>query len=121
MNMRGPIIAITLLLAAQAHAGGVAYIGPGAGTCAEFAANPREESFYYTWAQGFLGGRNADRELHKEETINLAVMSPAEQKRFLRNYCDQHSLAEYTSAVVNLEAALAAKWGQTSSDQWHIK
>ena len=33
-------------------------------------------------------------------------MSVADQKRFLRNYCNEHSLADYVQAVLGLYSQL---------------
>jgi hypothetical protein len=90
-------------------------------SCAQFADAVRRggysELLYYTWAQGFLSARSEAPE-HHEPLINLAVMSTDEQRRLLRSYCNEHPLAQYIDAVLNLEIVLIR---QTTSDKWKAK
>jgi len=60
------------------------------------------ESLYFTWAQGFMSGLNLTfvANLHKFHDLGSTPM--AEQKSQLREYCDEHPLSPYSSAVINI-------------------
>ena len=78
--------------------------GPGAGSCAAFAqasqGNPDlVDIIYLSWAQGYMSGTNS---LNKDVLFDLDAKTPDEMKRYLRQYCDTHPLANYGDGVRDL-------------------
>jgi hypothetical protein len=87
---------------------GEAY-GLGTRTCAQFAQeygnskNPEMiESFYFTWAQGFMSGLNLIFVANNHAFYDLGNSSMADQKSRLRAYCSQHPLSAFFDAVMGL-------------------
>lgn len=90
----------------------MSYAGAGLQSCEEFSeryrAAPREtENFYFSWAQGFMSGRN--RELQNlsmqgnhQLIRDLDSMETEAQKLFIRRYCSENPLRIYVGAVENL-------------------
>ena len=103
-----PLLLLPLALptSAAAYEAGELY-GLGGRTCAEFAQayskNPEMiESLYFTWAQGFMSGLNLTFVANLHKFADLGSTSMAEQKGQLRDYCNQHPLSPYYSAVLSL-------------------
>jgi hypothetical protein len=89
--------------------------GAGSRTCAQFAqdygANPSYEAAYFAWAQGWLAGLNsAETMVHgrKRVLIDLSSMPLDEQMLIVRQYCNDHPLADYAQAVALLRNRLTA-------------
>jgi hypothetical protein len=100
--------AITIaVLTTPARADEVAFLGAGTHTCAEFGRfyqlSPLDsENVFFSWAEGFMSGLNA-AEIHATgNSKNLGTMSLESEKQFLRSYCNDHPLAEYTKAIFEL-------------------
>ena len=82
--------------------------GFGLSSCAEYAADYRRspealETIYFTWAQGFISGVNADR---ANDFFDLKAKTPHEMRRLIRQYCNAHPLANYREAVLELMKSL---------------
>lgn len=101
-----------LLIGAEASQAAERSTGPmsGAGTdsCADFAArysrNPGlVEAAYFSWAQGFMAGINVVKAPNFRDVNAVPI---EEQKTRLRRYCDQHPLADYWEAVIDLYGSL---------------
>ena len=102
---------VLLAFCFAATLGGVAHaqkhlfvVGAGAGSCAEYAeayrGNPHEvDNFFLSWAQGYMSAANS---LNKDVFLDLNAKRPDEMKRFLRQYCDAHPLADYKDGVQEL-------------------
>jgi|HubBroStandDraft_6_1064221.scaffolds.fasta_scaffold1591586_2 hypothetical protein len=95
------------LLVGEASAKEVAAMGAGTSTCAQFAIRYRAspelvESEYYTWAQGFMSARNVQKLTENRSSQNLDSIPTGVQKMRLRTYCDNHPLAEYLDAIMDL-------------------
>jgi hypothetical protein len=93
-----------IAIAEPQHAG---ILGIGAATCAEFAAAYKQtpeltEAVYYTWAQGFMTGQNSIAFKNKEKVFDFEHLNQNDQKFFLRSFCDQHPLAIFVQAVLDL-------------------
>jgi len=86
-------------------------LAKGGGTlgCAAFNKLPAEtKGEVFSWAQGYLSGRNIDA-LATHNAIDLDSISGAEQERFLANYCQTHSSDLYLNGVGELVKILRAK------------
>jgi hypothetical protein len=87
-------------------------MGPGVGTCGEFAAaykgDPRHiEDMYFFWAQGYMSGANWALMISEQLTVhNLGAMTTTQQQAHIRSYCNQHPLAPYQEAIWDLLASL---------------
>lgn len=110
--MRTLVMAATMLCAVThgAHAEASLVAGAGAFNCARFAEdyqkNPEIEGLYLQWALGYLSGLNILAKGAGHITRDLASMTVDAKKAWLRNYCNAHPLASYSSAVGALAGAL---------------
>ena len=93
------------------------WVGAGTATCSEFAESYREdptyfETFFYTWAQGFMSGLNLQR-LSADNTVKFdkGIQGMEKYTTMLRIYCDAHPLQIYLQAVVDLYNSLAVEQG----------
>ena len=80
--------------------------GPGAQTCGEFAfdlrVNRNTENTYFDWAEGFISGMNWTDVMNGHTAKDIMALSVADQKQVIRNYCNEHPLASYWEAVIDL-------------------
>jgi hypothetical protein len=80
--------------------------GPGAQTCGEFAfdlrVNRNTENTYFDWAEGFISGMNWADAINDHTAKNIMALSVADQKQVIRDYCNEHPLASYVEAVLDL-------------------
>jgi hypothetical protein len=89
------------------------YTGLGAMTCGKIAQGYRQnptvfEAMIMSWSQGFMNGVNVSVKKdvgHRD----LGAITVEAQKTSLRNYCDDHPLAEFWEAVINLYGKFPAK------------
>jgi hypothetical protein len=97
--------ALITITSANAEMGAV---GPGTGTCDNFTrfylSSPKlAEGLYFSWAQGFLTGVNGIAIAKKDATDrDLSSIPVEQQEQHLRDYCNDHPLALYMQAVVDL-------------------
>jgi hypothetical protein len=82
-------------------------MGWGTSTCAQFANLYRSdpefvEEHLFIWAQGFMSGLNVALQGDTGLTKNLGSMSTAQQQGAIRAYCNDHPLATYIDAVLDL-------------------
>ena len=89
-----------------------AIMGWGVSSCAAFANMYRgdpsfAEDHLFTWAQGFMSGLNFQTMQQTGITMNLHSMLTEEQKQAIRAYCNDHPLANYIQAVLELYARLS--------------
>jgi hypothetical protein len=88
--------------------------GVGTFSCGQLAkdyaavSNMDIEGVWFMWAQGFMSGLNMKMGIDQHQYRNLGAMTIEEQKRFLRNFCDQHPLKDFQDAVFALWASLPA-------------
>jgi len=79
-----------------------------------YRENPRViDGAMMDWAQGFMSGANAS--LTNGQYRDLAALSLDAQKASLRNYCDEHPMAEFGKAVLDLYGKLPLKQGTPPS------
>jgi hypothetical protein len=113
---RALLVAVLLSIGAPAsHAAAqdYAFMGLGSSSCSKFAelmrmSPDRTESEYFDWAQGFMSGMNLIRlsSTPRIPSKNLNSMSVDAQKRYLRNYCDQHPLSDLVKGILELYDSL---------------
>jgi hypothetical protein len=87
------------------------YMGVGATSCGKIADNYRQnptlwEGLMLTWAQGFMSGANTGL---NGEYRDLNALSVDAQKQSLLSYCDQHPMAEFIKAAIELYLKLPLK------------
>ncbi len=109
-------VAVSLFLLIAPDAGMAAPIqGLGAQACASFASNfkknPMMEAFYFTWAQGYMSGLNMGLLAIGNEMTDLGDFDIDRQQSFIRRFCDQHPLKNYTDAVDDLFTTMRGKQG----------
>ena len=105
-------IALALAILIQPTRADFYYAGVGAISCAKIAQdyqqNPTEiGKVMMTWAQGFMSGANAA--LGKDQYRDLAAMTLEAQEASLRSYCDEHPMAEFYKAAMDLYFKLPLK------------
>jgi hypothetical protein len=89
-----------------------AFSGVGAISCGtlsqDYRQNPTQtENMMMTWAQGFMSGENIA--LPPGHYRDLQAMTLEAQESFLRNYCDEHPMAEFIKAAIELYLKLPMK------------
>lgn len=85
----------------------IAARGWGTSTCAQFANIYRLDSKFaeensFNWAQGFMSGLNYSEIARNGNSKNLGSMSTDQQQRAIRAYCNDHPLADYIDAVMDV-------------------
>ena len=60
------------------------------------------ENTYFDWAEGFISGMNWTDVMNDHTAKNIMALSVADQKQLIRNYCNEHQLASYVEAVLDL-------------------
>jgi hypothetical protein len=110
--LRSLMIGGLLLIIGTTACGAKDFVMQGFGglTCGEFAKHyaiaPDIEDSYFAWAQGFMSATNLATVTASHVYRNLGASTTKAQMSFLRNYCDQHPLADYESAVMELLRSL---------------
>jgi hypothetical protein len=92
---------------ASASAAEYDIMGIGTQTCGQYADVYRmsptvADNSYFSWAQGYMSGINLGFIANGGKSKNLNSISPEEQRHTLRQYCDEHPLAQYNKAVLDL-------------------
>ena len=82
-------------------------MGMGTDSCANFGKNYQHdpqniEAEYFTWAQGFMSGMNLVVKAIKHRNRSMDGMPLADQQRIIRQFCEEHPLSNYLSAVIEL-------------------
>jgi hypothetical protein len=90
-----------------------AYSGLGATSCGKLADDYRNdpttiEIAMMTWAQGYMSGMNVSS-ITQGRYRDLAAMTLDAQKQSLLSYCDNHPLAEFIKAAIDLYLKLPLK------------
>jgi len=96
-------VALDGTVSAQQHADTI-----GASSCAKYAnmyrMRPEDaDQMFLAWAQGYISGANS---LTPEFFFDLNAKTPGEMRRYLRQYCNAHPLADYTDGVWELMKSL---------------
>jgi hypothetical protein len=82
--------------------------GAGANSCATYAEVYRRDPYvvdvgFLSWAQGYISGINAGME---DAYFDFGAKTPDEMQRFLRKYCNDHPLADFDDAALELAKSL---------------
>jgi len=106
-------IALALGLLIQPTRADYFVAGIGATACGKIAQDYRQYPTHIgtammTWAQGFMSGANI-ASLQNGQYRDLQAMTVEAQEQSLRNYCDQHPMAELAEAVIVLYKKLPMK------------
>jgi hypothetical protein len=112
--MCGALALGMLIQPTSSRAADYAYAGIGAISCGEIAKGYRQnptqiENMMMTWAQGFMSGANMGLTVTEGQYRDLAAMTIEAQEASLRNYCDEHPMAEFLKAAVDLYLKLPLK------------
>ena len=106
-------IALVLWILIQPTSSRADYVIQGIGlvSCGMIAEGYRQspraiEGSMMDWAQGFMSGASASGQYR-----DLQAMTLDAQKASLRNYCDEHPMAEFWKAVLDLYGKLPLKQG----------
>jgi len=111
--MRRTFLLITFLLGAMTFTRAadvkkeIAAMGWGTITCTAFANMYRDdpkvaEEHSVNWAQGFMSGLNFANLGNNGFSMNLHSKSTDQQQRAIRAYCNDHPIADYIDAVLDL-------------------
>jgi hypothetical protein len=100
-------LALAVLMQPTSSRADFAYAGVGATSCGklsqDYQRNPTQtEGLMMTWAQGFMSGANASEIKHGGNYRDLQAMTIEAQQESLRNYCDEHPMAEFVKAAIDL-------------------
>jgi len=100
-----------LLVCSSAQGANYTSMGEGSVSCAVFGEDYRKaptevEARYFAWAQGFMSALNflSHGAGGKESIMNATPL--ADQKRFVRDWCNKNPLANYYEAVFKLMDSL---------------
>jgi hypothetical protein len=90
------------------------YAGVGATSCGkliqDYKQNPTTvEGAMMNWSQGFLSVVNASEMLHARQYRDMQGITIEAQEESLRNYCDEHPMAEFWKAAIDLYKKLPLK------------
>jgi hypothetical protein len=87
-------------------------MGSGMETCGKFAQryaqNTVVEEIYFQWAQGFMTGMNVGKVVNTGVVRDLNSEPTIDQMAAIRQFCNDHPLASYQDAVVDLLSHLKA-------------
>jgi hypothetical protein len=83
-------------------------------SCGKIAEDYRKlpadvEIWMMHWAQGFMSGANLNQWTSNGQYRDLQAMTLEAQEQSLRNYCDEHPMAEFVKAVLDLYGKLPLK------------
>ena len=111
--MKVVCISLALALLIQPTRADYFVAGIGATACGKIAQDYRQYPTHIgtammTWAQGFMSGANICS-LEHGQYRDLQAMTVEAQEQSLRNYCDQHPMAELAEAVIVLYGKLPLK------------
>ena len=85
--------------------------GVGSASCAKYAEDYRThpdqtDEAFVSWTQGYVSGINTIHETQTGYFFDLNAKTPDEMKSFLRQYCNEHPLANYADGVMALLKSL---------------
>ena len=85
--------------------------GAGAVSCAQYAKayqmNPDQiDDLFFNWALGFMSAVNVITGTMDGTSRDLAAKTQNEMKRYFRQYCNDHPLADYATGVLELMRSL---------------
>jgi len=88
--------------------------GVGMRTCADFARDyvantTAAEDVYFTWAQGFMSALNLTASANQGVYRLIDGTAMPTYKTQIRSFCDEHPLAPYVAAVIDLMKSLPTR------------
>jgi hypothetical protein len=76
----------------------------------EYWKTPKDiERLMMYWAQGFMNGANLEHVSNAGEYRDLGAMTIEAQEHSLIDYCNEHPMAEFSKAVIDLYRKLPMK------------
>jgi hypothetical protein len=107
-------LALGLLIQPTSSRPDVVISGTGSVSCGKTAEDYRKlpadvEIWMMHWAQGFMSGANLNQWTSNGQYRDLQAMTLEAQEQSLRNYCDEHPMAEFVKAVLDLYGKLPLK------------
>jgi hypothetical protein len=107
-------LALGLLIQPTSSRPEVVISGTGSVSCGKIAEDYRKlpadvEIWMMHWAQGFMSGANLNQWTSNGQYRDLQAMTLEAQEQSLRNYCDEHPMAEFVKAVLDLYGKLPLK------------
>ena len=98
---------LSLLICKPAQSSPYTIMGEGVASCATFGQDYKRapafaEDNYFGWAQGYMSGLNALSHAAGGKQHVLNAKTTDEQRRFIRDWCNKHPLADYYKAVLAL-------------------
>jgi hypothetical protein len=107
-------LALGLLIQPTSSRPDVVISGTGSVSCGKIAEDYRKlpadvEIWMMHWAQGFMSGANLNQWTSNGQYRDLQAMTLEAQEQSLRNYCDEHPMAEFVKAVLDLYGKLPLK------------
>ena len=116
----GPVVVSCCFMSispVQAQRATATIVGLGATTCSQFSrevnANPAVQRDYLAWAQGFMSGILLGRPPGVDEGLDLSpsTFGLLKQLEFLRGYCAQHPMEDFSDAGTALYKRLRSEGG----------
>jgi hypothetical protein len=88
--------------------------GPGSMSCGKIAEDyrkaPTDVEYWITfWAQGFMSGENNSQFAIDGQYRDLEAITVEAQQKSLTSYCDEHPMARFVTAVLDLYGKLPLK------------
>jgi hypothetical protein len=107
-------LALAILIRPTSSRADVVISGAGSVSCGKIAEDYRKipsdvEIWVMHWAQGFMSGANINQWTSNGQYRDLQAMTIEAQSRSLREYCDEHPMAEFVKAVLDLYGKLPLK------------
>jgi len=89
-------------------------MGPGSMSCGDIAEGYRKaptdvEMWVTFWAQGFMSGENTKQFAIDGQYRDLGAMTVEAQTQSLTSYCNEHPMAQFVKAVLDLYGKLPLK------------
>jgi hypothetical protein len=103
------VLVLGMLIQPTSSRADFAYAGVGATSCGRIAQDYQREigKVVMTWAQGFMSGANMVST--DGQYRDLAAMTTEAQEQSLRTYCDEHPMAQFIDAAMELYFKLPLK------------
>jgi len=103
-NLAAIVAVLILIVPSVANAETFNGMGMGLRTCGQFAqdyrSNPQQAEADYTgWMGGYLTGRNMQRQAFGYPTADLGGMTLEQKMGFMREWCQENPLAQYSLGV----------------------
>jgi hypothetical protein len=101
-------LALAILIQPTSSRADFAYVGVGATSCGRITQDYQLfEKVMMTWAQGFMSGANIASK--DGQYRDLAAITIEAQEQSLKTYCDEHPMAQFIDAAMDLYLKLPFK------------